>query len=218
MLVDAPRTMPYVMPMTPGVAPAFTRRYPEAAAIFDNLHSMHDVISDILLSDVVPRDRKRAEILSAAVRYLDDTTEVISREEWLGMAQSMGVENQGGPAVGVLVAPPRPTVELGAVMRHDTANMHAGHQMPDTVARVADSLARGTGDSVARERLVNALFRLLDDEGVRQRVAADTALRRTLLDLLPFIPEEHQEHYRMLLRGPPPAAPRLLDDSARRGR
>jgi hypothetical protein len=215
MLVDAPRTMPYVMPMTPGVAPLFTSRYPEAAAIFDNLHSMHDVISDVLLSDVVPRDRKRSEILIAAARYLDDTTAVISREEWLGMAQSMGVENQGGPAVGVLVAPPRPTVELGAVMRHDTGNMHAGHQMTDTVARVADSLARGPGDSVARERLVNALFRLLDDEGVRQRVAADTALRRTLLDLLPFIPEEHHEHYRMLLRGPPPAAPRLPDGSTR---
>jgi hypothetical protein len=48
MLADAPRTTPYQMPMTPAVAPRFAARYPEAAIVFDNLHSMHDVISDIL--------------------------------------------------------------------------------------------------------------------------------------------------------------------------
>ena len=40
--------MPKVMPMTAAVAPEFSRRYPEVAIIFDNLHSMHDVISDVL--------------------------------------------------------------------------------------------------------------------------------------------------------------------------
>jgi hypothetical protein len=53
------------MPMTPSVAPRFATRYPEAAIIFDNLHSMHDVISDILANDAVPRGRKRDEILRA---------------------------------------------------------------------------------------------------------------------------------------------------------
>ena len=214
MLVDPPHSLPYIMPMTPAVAPLFTQRYPEAAAIFDNLHSMHDVISDILANESVPRDRKRAEILLAARRYADDTTQIISREDWLGMAAGMGIENQGGPVTGVLAVPPKPTVALGAVMRHDpgaaTAG-HAGHRMPaDTLARLADTLARAPNDSVARERLVNALFRLLDDEGVRQRVAADSALRRTLLDLLPMIPEEHRDHYRMLV-GAPPASPRPED-------
>jgi hypothetical protein len=208
MLVDPPRSLPYVMPMTPGIAPRFTQRYPEAAAIFDNLHSMHDVISDILASDVVPRDRKRAEILNALAQYRDDTTEVVSREEWLGMAQGMGIENQGGPVVGVLAIPPKPTVEIGAVMRHDApaAGGHAGHRMPaDTVARLADSLSRGAGDAVAKERLVNALFALLSDESIQQRIAGDSALRRLLIDLVPVIPEEHRDHYRMLLRMPPPS-------------
>ena len=213
MLVDPPRSLPYVMPMTPGIAPLFTKRYPEAAAIFDNLHSMHDVISDILANDAVPRDRKRDEILAAARRYRDDTTEVISTEDWTGMAASMGVENQGGPVVGVLAAPPRPTVELGAVMRHDTgAAAHAGHRMPaESVARLADTLSKGVSDSTARRQLVDALFRLLEDADVQRRVAADSGLRRTLLDLVPLIPEEHRDHYRMMVRTPPPARPRLED-------
>jgi hypothetical protein len=218
MLVDPPRSLPYVMPMTPGVAPLFTQRYPDAAAIFDNLHSMHDVISDILANDGVPRDRKRAEILLAARRYRDDTTQVISSEEWFGMATAMGIENQGGPVVGVLMAPPKPTVELGAVMRHDAgaaAAGHAGHRMPaDSVARLADTLARAPDDAAARERLVNALFRLLEDQGVQQRISNDSTLRRALLDLLPVIPEEHRDHYRMMLRAPPPASPRVRDDPA----
>ncbi|HEX6316037.1 MAG TPA: hypothetical protein VFZ73_14300 [Gemmatimonadaceae bacterium] len=210
MLTNPPQSLPYVMPMTPGVAPLFTERYPEAAAIFDNLHSMHDVISDILANESVPRNQKRAVILAAAAAYRDDTTQVITREEWLGMATAMGIENQGGPVVGVLAEPPRPTVELGAVMRHAPAGAgeHAGHQMPaDTVARVADSLSKGVADSAARRQLVDALFRLLGDAEVQRRVAADSGLRRALLDLVPLIPEEHRDHYRMMIR-PPPAPPK----------
>jgi hypothetical protein len=202
MLVDPPRSLPYVMPMTPAVAPIFTARYPEAAAIFDNLHSMHDVISDILANDAVPRSRKRAEILAAAARYRDDTTQVTTTEEWLGMAAGMGIENQGGPVIGVLRESPRPTVELGAVMRHD-AGAHAGHNMPvDSVSRLADSLSKSPDDAAARQRLIDALFVLLSDETVQRRVAGDSSLRRVLLDLEPLIPEEHRDHYRMMLRPP----------------
>ena len=50
MLADPPRSMPTIMPMTAAVAPEFSRRYPEIAIIFDNLHAMHDVISDVLAS------------------------------------------------------------------------------------------------------------------------------------------------------------------------
>ncbi|HET8623401.1 MAG TPA: hypothetical protein VFM14_07550, partial [Gemmatimonadales bacterium] len=45
---------PRVMPMTAAVAPTFARRHPRAAAIFDNLHMMHDIISDVLASEAVP--------------------------------------------------------------------------------------------------------------------------------------------------------------------
>ncbi len=119
MLERPPETMPYQMPMTAAVSPEFARRYPEAAIIFDNLHSMHDVISDILANDAVPRERKRAEILLAAERFRDDTSYIISVDAWLAMSHHMGVENMGGPATGFVGALPTPTVTYGAVMTHD---------------------------------------------------------------------------------------------------
>jgi hypothetical protein len=105
MLDQPPSRMPSVMPMTPAVAPEFTRRYPEVAIIFDNLHAMHDVISDVLADTTIPRSRKRAEILTAAVRYRDDTTSVTTIAEWQDMAESMGIAKMGGPAVGTIGAP-----------------------------------------------------------------------------------------------------------------
>jgi hypothetical protein len=209
MLDDAPRSTPYVMPMTAAVAPVFTQRYPEAAAIFDNLHSMHDVISDVLANEAVPRNRKRAEILLAAQRYRDDSTDVMTHDAWIAMATGMGIENQGGPVVGVLSNPPVPTVELGAVMRLDIpagGDPHAGHRMPlpsvDTARGIADSLARSGLDDATRERLADALFRLLEDSAVLARVRADSALRQALQRLAPLLPEAHRSHFTMML-GPP---------------
>jgi hypothetical protein len=143
MLGDPPKTLPYQMPMTAAVAPEFARRYPEAAIIFDNLHSMHDVVSDILANPSVPKSRKGAEIALAARRFRDDTTLVMSIDAWRTMAQHMGIENMGGPSVGFLPALPTPTVTYGAVMQHDdrtgamtgfasgqaTGGAHAGHDM-----------------------------------------------------------------------------------------
>lgn len=108
MLENPPHQMPRVMPMTAAIAPEFSRRYPEIAIIFDNLHAMHDVISDVLADTTVPRARKRAEILLAARRYRDDTSFVTTVEEWRDMAVSMGVANMGGPAVGIAPASPVP--------------------------------------------------------------------------------------------------------------
>lgn len=137
MLPGAPDSMPYVMPMTAAIAPTFAARYPEFAIIFDNLHSLHDVISDILANPAVPRGRKRTEILAAAAKYRDNTTEVMTVDGWLRMSRMMGLENQGGPAVGFQPALPTPTVARGAVMRHDReGNMvggaHAGHAAAPT--------------------------------------------------------------------------------------
>ncbi|AHG92637.1 hypothetical protein J421_5102 (plasmid) [Gemmatirosa kalamazoonensis] len=125
MLADPPRTLPYQMPMTAAVAPTFATRYPEAAIIFDNLHSMHDVVSDILANPAVPRRAKRAEILLAARRFRDDTTLVMaSVDAWRTMAREMGIENMGGPAVGFMSQLPTPTVTYGAVMHHDDRTGH----------------------------------------------------------------------------------------------
>lgn len=169
MLNDVPNSLPHQMPMTVPVAPTFAARYPDAAIIFDNLHSMHDVVSDILTNPAVPRDRKRAEILLAAQRFRDDTTEVMSVEAWRVMSEHMGLENMGGPAVGFLPTLPTPSVTYGAVMRHDPqtgamigfgsggavsgADPHSGHGAP---ARRRDStensaiLRESSGGSMTR--------------------------------------------------------------------
>jgi hypothetical protein len=89
MLDSAPAHMPTEMPMSPGSAPLFSGRYPTAAIVFDNLHSLHDVVSDILASPVVPASRKRAVILAAAAAYRDDTTAVTSVDEWREMGRMM---------------------------------------------------------------------------------------------------------------------------------
>jgi len=96
MLRGGQSSLPAMMPMSPAIATRFSARYPEAAIIFDNLHSMHDVVSDILTNPAVPRERKREAILAAAARYRDDTSHVTSTEAWRSMAVEMGVANMGG--------------------------------------------------------------------------------------------------------------------------
>jgi hypothetical protein len=91
MIADAPRRMPAEMPMAPTAAPVFAARYPEAAIVFDNLHALHDVVADILMSPAVPRVEKRAALLAAAAVYRNDTTEVVSVQEWRQMARMMAV-------------------------------------------------------------------------------------------------------------------------------
>ena len=60
------------MPMMPEAAPNFAMRFPEAAAIFDNLHMLHDNFDDILARpDLYPTlDTKRAAILKILPIYL----------------------------------------------------------------------------------------------------------------------------------------------------
>lgn len=137
MLEDAPEDMPRLMPMTAAVAPQFAARYPEAAIIFDNLHAMHDVVSDILASPKVPKNKKREEILKAGGWYRDSTSFAWSPGGWREMSTMMRVQNMGGPAVGFLASLPEPTVGLGATHadamqpRADSASdMHHNH-MPE---------------------------------------------------------------------------------------
>ncbi len=105
MVEGAPETLPTEMPMTPAIAPNFTARYPSFAAVFDNLHMMHDVISDILVSAEVPRDRKRTEIYRQTDLFRDPAVMSVATEEWIDTALMHGVEAQGGPALGLLEEP-----------------------------------------------------------------------------------------------------------------
>lgn len=201
MLGDAPGTMPHQMPMTAAISPRFTERYPEAAIIFDNLHSMHDVISDILANDAVPRERKRAEILRAAKMFRDDTSYVMTVEGWKAMASHMGLENMGGPPVGFLSELPAPSVTYGAVMTHDerTGEMtgfkygsavgaaaggaHAGHGEPPAQAAMPDAMAdsaavagtvRSYHEALARGDSVAALALLAPDAVVLESGGVET--------------------------------------------
>lgn len=231
MLQEPPSRFPYQMPMTPSVAPTFAARYQEAAIIFDNLHSMHDVISDILANDSVPRNRKRAEILLAARRFRDDTSYVMTPAAWLTMAGHMGIENMGGPSVGFLPALPTPTVSYGAVMSHDdrTGAMvgfkygqaiggeHAAHgAAPVAPASTAvtppavDHAAMGhtvpaksdsVSSAVTSNMSVELQTRLLRDPIIRARIVADTAARRMMLDAIRSAPAAQRARLDSLMRG-----------------
>lgn len=139
MLENPPNGMPSIMPMTAAVSPTFAARYPEAAIIFDNLHSMHDVVSDILASPKVPATKKREEILRAASRYRDRTSFAMTPVEWREMAQMMGVQNMGGPAVGFLPELPTATVARGSTSMTNMAGMSGMSHEP--AAGKADAAA-----------------------------------------------------------------------------
>jgi hypothetical protein len=233
MLDSAPAHMPHVMPMTPAVAPTFSARYTEAAIIFDNLHSMHDVVSDILANPSVPRGRKRAEILLAARRFRDDTSYVMTPEAWRTMASHMGLENMGGPAVGFVEALPVPSVTYGAVMTHDdrtgamtgftygsaTGGAHAQHggeiARVDSARKPADPHAGhvvppSVTDSATipadHDRMMAMHRRMLADPVIRSRMMADTSLHRMLMEMMDDMPAEERQEMERLMH--PPAPPR----------
>jgi hypothetical protein len=58
------------MPLVAEYSPRFAEQYPAIANIFDNLHMLHDTISDILASDQLPTwDAKRKEIYRVLDSY-----------------------------------------------------------------------------------------------------------------------------------------------------
>ncbi len=70
---------PKVMPLTAEVAPRFSRLFPAAAQIFDNLHMMHDVVNDIMADPSFDRAAKQAEIerIRGATTYAAQDTVVV---------------------------------------------------------------------------------------------------------------------------------------------
>ena len=55
-------TPPDYMPLVGEVAPRFSKMFPAAAHIFDNLHMMHDATNDIMVDERLSREEKEAEI------------------------------------------------------------------------------------------------------------------------------------------------------------
>lgn len=112
MLDSAPSRMPEVMPMTAAVAPRFSERHPRAAIVFDNLHMMHDIISDVLASDRISRAEKGAEIERQLAEFRDPGRNLMSLEHWRMMGEMMGgVEKMGGVAYPGRSAAPKPPAQ-----------------------------------------------------------------------------------------------------------
>jgi hypothetical protein len=115
MLEDPPSRMPKVMPMTSAIAPKFSAAHPRAAVIFDNLHMMHDIISDILTADTIPHEQKGRMIDEQLDKLQDPARDVMSLDEWRMMADYMGgVDMMGGRATALVRAVQAPTAPLKA--------------------------------------------------------------------------------------------------------
>jgi hypothetical protein len=162
---------------------------------------MHDVVSDILASDEVPRTRKRAEILRAIELFRDNTSYVTTVAEWRQMAVGMGVHNQGGPAVGFVAALPTPTVPRGmsmAGMDHTDHAAHADHAAPAQPdehahhAPAAEPPDAGHEMTPAMHRAMEFIVRLLADPQVEARIHADPTLHEIWMD------PEVQRHLQMM--------------------
>ena len=55
-------TPPDYMPLMAEMAPRFSKMFPAASHIFDNLHMMHDITNDIMVDEHLSRAQKEAEI------------------------------------------------------------------------------------------------------------------------------------------------------------
>ncbi|MBC8142463.1 MAG: hypothetical protein H7Y38_13595 [Armatimonadetes bacterium] len=53
------------MPMTAETSPRFSKRFPELANVFDNLHMLHDMVNDILVSPDLTGDQKDVQVKTA---------------------------------------------------------------------------------------------------------------------------------------------------------
>src|SRR5438094_1042242 len=73
---DAPAHMPTTMPLAAAVAPRFAARYPNAAIVFDNLHSLHAAGADILDSPRISSPDKRPTLLLPRVPFRTYATDV----------------------------------------------------------------------------------------------------------------------------------------------
>jgi hypothetical protein len=179
MLEDAPSRMPKVMPMTSAVAPKFSAAHPRAAVIFDNLHMMHDIISDILTADTIPHEMKGRMIDEQLDKLQDPTRDVMSLDEWKMMADHMGgVEVMGGRATELvqLVQAPAAAMAKGGAM-------HAMPGMtPDSAGMAHDSMSPSMGAHMSAMMALHE--RMMADPVIRQRIMADRVMRGLMAQMM----------------------------------
>jgi hypothetical protein len=72
LISDLPDSAPFdMMPETAKEAPTFAKMFPKIPAAFDNNHMLHDIVSDILVSEKVTDDKVRSEGMRMAAMVLD---------------------------------------------------------------------------------------------------------------------------------------------------
>jgi hypothetical protein len=140
MLEDPPSRFPKYMPMASAIAPKFSAAHPRAAVIFDNLHMMHDIISDILTADTIPYSRKGQVIDQQLDKLQDPTRDVMTLDEWRMMPEHMGgVAAMGGPSTGLLREVQPSSVSRPAQQperkQHQPGMQHPGAQAVDSVTQ-----------------------------------------------------------------------------------
>ena len=197
MLEDAPSRFPKMMPMTATIAPSFSARHPRAAVIFDNLHMMHDIISDVLAADTIPRSRKRAVIYEQLAEFRDGTRNVMTMDEWRNMGEMMGgIGTMGGPATGLLPAQSASPDMDSAMKGMDHSRMVPGGLRKDSAPAPApapsahqhpvpagpDSMA-GRSGMPGMGSMHELHRRLMADPVIRRRIEADTALQRLMQEM-----------------------------------
>jgi hypothetical protein len=127
------------MPMFHEVAPEFSGRYSEAAAIFDNLHMLHDNLDDVLARpDLFPTHAaRRARILQLLDMYRHASHEPLARFPELhaggaGAGQAGGHGEHAGRGTHAEAEGPRPPSAMqvleGAAGDHEDHGQHGGHE------------------------------------------------------------------------------------------
>ncbi len=71
--IELYRTDRDFMPMMAESSPRFSKRFPEIANAFDNLHMLHDMVNDILVSDWIPEKQKEEQVKRALWMVLSTT-------------------------------------------------------------------------------------------------------------------------------------------------
>ena len=95
-------SLPSDIPTAPVIAPNLFSAHPEAAIILDNLSALRIVVGDILAH---PDAMNKQALLEQLVKDFTDKTEQLDTvEDYLLFVLRGGIYNQGGPALGGMLA------------------------------------------------------------------------------------------------------------------
>ena len=95
-----PDGFPAELPLAPSIAPGLLSIHERAAAIFDNLNVMNEVMAEVLVHPRV--DDVRAAIREVVELFTDRRYRVADPGDWVTMALRHSIFAQGGPALGVM--------------------------------------------------------------------------------------------------------------------